>query len=288
MRARYGTSLLVLLLLLLLAAGCVSTQSRPGGSYHAAAERHAARGDLEGAAEALRLAAPWDAARGALDAELGLMALDAAARGQLAPAAAQAVVRGLAANHRHGARRARPFYAAASAAAPDAALPHLLQGIASFQLRLDVDALASLQRAIVLDSTLALAYVNRGNVHRRSGDAESAQRDYDRAIGLDPELAVAWFNRGHARGMARDYDAAADDFRRAAELAPRDGAAHFYLGHAHLRRCDGPAALRAFEAARELGYRGDFSGSVGLNLLRRHVREGRKPPLCGGTGEEVP
>jgi tetratricopeptide (TPR) repeat protein len=57
-------------------------------------------------------------------------------------------------------------------------------------------AIADCNKAIELDSRLAIAYNNRAKAYYYKGQNDLAIRDYNKAIELDPELTVAYYMKG--------------------------------------------------------------------------------------------
>ena len=56
--------------------------------------------------------------------------------------------------------------------------------------------MADFTRSIEPDPRQAIAYSNRGNARRASGDLAGAMNDYGQALILDPRCALALLNRG--------------------------------------------------------------------------------------------
>jgi tetratricopeptide (TPR) repeat protein len=98
--------------------------------------------------------------------------------------------------------------------------------------------------AIRLDPRLDLAYNNRAETRRTSGDAEGALEDCDVAIQLNPELAVAYSNRGLARLDKGDTEGALLDFSEAIRLRPDLALAYSNRGEARRASGDWEGAVR--------------------------------------------
>ncbi len=143
-------------------------------------------------------------------------------------------------------------------------------------------ALAAVNRAIELDSTLAEAYASRGSLLGSSWQWAEAQRDFRRAIALDPDYATAhqWYGENLlvngrvdeavrslqraveldpvspimsgsyalALGVAGDMDAATDRARQAVELDPMP-VTRFMLGVVYLYDDRYAEAIETLEAA---------------------------------------
>ena len=110
-------------------------------------------------------------------------------------------------------------------------------------------ALASSERAIALDPTLADGYVSRHMVETDTLDFSGAEADADRAIALNPGYPAGYFARGNTLmtlGRVRDAIAA---FRKAAALDPLYVRPWVALVHAHLS-LQGPLAISSYSHRR--------------------------------------
>jgi tetratricopeptide (TPR) repeat protein len=81
-------------------------------------------------------------------------------------------------------------------------------------------ALSDLDQCIILDSTDARYYLDRGLLHlTKMGNIRQALRDYDKAIALKPGYAKAYYYRGLLYGrLFRDAEKACADMKRARDL----------------------------------------------------------------------
>ena len=77
--------------------------------------------------------------------------------------------------------------------------------------RRDRKALADYDAAIDRHPQFARAYLYRGLLHSRGGDADAAIRDYSTALRLDTQLSEAFFHRGRAHTDLGDKSAAVAD-----------------------------------------------------------------------------
>jgi tetratricopeptide (TPR) repeat protein len=80
------------------------------------------------------------------------------------------------------------------------------------------NALATLNRAIQLDPSSALAYNTRGYVFLRTRQFDLAVGDFSKAINLNSAYANAYLNRGAARRYMGDTRGGREDINRAAQL----------------------------------------------------------------------
>ena len=82
-------------------------------------------------------------------------------------------------------------------------------------------AVRALAQAIQLNPTFQRAFVNRGMVYERIGNAQQAIDDYSRAIQLAPDDAKVYYARGILlRHLGREREAIVD-LRKAADLGYR-------------------------------------------------------------------
>lgn len=71
---------------------------------------------------------------------------------------------------------------------------------------------------------------NRGDLHDRQGDVESAIRDYTEALHLNPRYIEALINRGRCLSKKGDCEKAIADLSEAIRLDPNNAQAHFHRG----------------------------------------------------------
>lgn len=144
-------------------------------------------------------------------------------------------------------------------------------------------ALAAIDKAISLDSTLAEAFASRATILQAGWRWADAERDYQRALQLDPNSAQAhqWYGEllllnartadaqaqlkratdldplspvafgsyALALGVAHSYDPAIAAARRAVDLDSTSVVGRFMLGAVYLQAAKYPEAVRELEAA---------------------------------------
>jgi tetratricopeptide (TPR) repeat protein len=93
--------------------------------------------------------------------------------------------------------------------------------------------IAECTEAIAQDSTLAIAYNNRGYAHAQKGNYDKAIADYTSAIEIDPEYARAYNNRGFAYDNYGEFDKAIADYTRAIAIDPYYTTAYYNRGFAY-------------------------------------------------------
>ena len=86
-------------------------------------------------------------------------------------------------------------------------------------------AIQDFNEAIKLNPKYATPYYNRAIVYADKGERERAIRDYDQAIRLKPNYFGAYINRGSLYDDLGQYAAAIKDYDRAIKLDPKSGMA---------------------------------------------------------------
>lgn len=84
------------------------------------------------------------------------------------------------------------------------------------------EAKASFTAAINLDPNLVEAYVNRADVHMKSGDNDAAIEDFDMVNKLDPKDEQAWLRNGNLNFDKKEYQKASTKFAGYLNLEPKD------------------------------------------------------------------
>lgn len=152
------------------------------------------------------------------------------------------------------------------------------------------EALENLDRVLIDDPRLTIAYMARGFIRCAQANAESnnmkasssknetnnlisqhslakeyqsAINDFDKALTLNPRLVFAWFNKGNVYYSIGDYTSAMECFSRALEIDPEFGSAYFNRGLAYLRAGNKSQAFADLSKAGELGVLPSY------NILKR-------------------
>jgi hypothetical protein len=90
--------------------------------------------------------------------------------------------------------------------------------------------------------SLAIAHLNRANVHARRGKSELAFADYAAALQFDPKNPLILYNRGNAYFDIKRYDQAIADYTRAIALDQKFALAYYNRGLAEELLGDNAAA----------------------------------------------
>lgn len=83
------------------------------------------------------------------------------------------------------------------------------------------DSLSFYNYPIERESTVALAYFNRGNIKKEISDYQGAINDFNKAIEIKPDYVECFMNRGYLRDEMGDYKYAIQDYSNAIEINPR-------------------------------------------------------------------
>ena len=73
-------------------------------------------------------------------------------------------------------------------------------------------------KAIKIDPSYVMAYLNRGKVYTYSGRYNEAISDFTKAIQIDPGYAMAYYTRGITYYLKKEYAKAWNDISKVREL----------------------------------------------------------------------
>jgi len=132
---------------------------------------------------------------------------------------------------------------------PTLAAVHNMLGLALYQGGRPDEALATLDRAVALDSNDADIRNHRGIVLLALGRAAPAGDEFRRALSLRPNDARTLANLGNALKAGGDLGSALDHYRRAIEADPAYAEAYFNLGNAQRETGDRDGAVASYRAA---------------------------------------
>ena len=143
------------------------------------------------------------------------------------------------------------------------------RGNAKNELDQYIEAIKDFDRAIELDPKHDLAYYNRGNAKDELELHEEAIKDYDKVIESDPNDAAAYYNRGIAKSKLGQYTEAIKDYDKAIELDPNDTAAYNNRGNAKRGLGQHEEAIKDYDRAIELDSKNvDFYHNRGSTIGR--------------------
>ena len=109
-------------------------------------------------------------------------------------------------------------------------------------------ALAQYNQALSLDTRLASAYSNRGQVYYDKGQFDKALSDFSQALAINPKLILAYVGRGFIYIKKGEWDLAADSFNQAVLLAPQNDLAHYGRALCFVKDGDKEKAIEEFHA----------------------------------------
>lgn len=101
------------------------------------------------------------------------------------------------------------------------------QGLAALESGDATTALLAFTRALEIDSTDAIALINRGIAYAQLKDHQKALADYNRALKYSPGDHRIYYNRGIAYYHLKEYTKALNDFNRSLLLKPDNSKAYF-------------------------------------------------------------
>lgn len=105
------------------------------------------------------------------------------------------------------------------------------RALAEHGLGMTKEALADLDRGLLLKSSSTRVYFVRARIKDQAGDPDGARRDREEGLKREPADELGWSARGFAR-MTDDPEGALRDFQKALQINPRSAAA--LLNSAHL------------------------------------------------------
>jgi tetratricopeptide (TPR) repeat protein len=145
--------------------------------------------------------------------------------------------------------RAEWLWTVAGWLTPWSEAPHTSRGIAHYQQRRWVEALASFNKAALLAPDDAHTHDNRGLVLMRMQLYEEAASAFSRVIDLKPRNVQAWRKRAEAYRRNGRLDLARADFDSAVAASPDDMDARFERSHLLSKTGETTAALADIEHA---------------------------------------
>ena len=108
---------------------------------------------------------------------------------------------------------------------PSSALAYYLRGTAKEQARDPAGAEVDFQRSVELNPEFLLAHLALGRLERRKNNLDGAAAEYARVLQINPKYDPAYVEIGALRQMQKDYAGAESEYTTALKLAPRNYAA---------------------------------------------------------------
>ena len=143
-------------------------------------------------------------------------------RRKLAADVPRLLQRGLAAHQAGDLAAAERAYQAVLSRAPDHFDAVHLRGVVLLQSGRPELAIASISRALQIDSTSAAAHNNLGTAYCNVEMWEEAAAAYRRAADLAPDVVDHWKNLGRVEASAGNWTSALECFGQAQQMAPHD------------------------------------------------------------------
>ena len=134
----------------------------------------------------------------------------------------------------------------------------LYQYIALFEAGRYTEAIATINKAIEINSSFYGYYLHRGRSNYLSGQFESSIRDYTQAIDLSDQVSDSYYLRGLSLDTLGNLNEAISDFSTAISLNPEDGSYYSKRGNAKYTLGDRQAACLDWTIAGNFGYYEDF------------------------------
>jgi tetratricopeptide (TPR) repeat protein len=122
-----------------------------------------------------------------------------------------------------------------------------------------LQAIATYQRVLELDSEHAAANINLGTLHYNRQDYALAEKHYRRAIAIDPRYALAYFDLGNVLDETGRVAEAIQTYNAALQLAPTYADAHYNLALAYEKVKEPRRALRHWRAYVKLDTTGPWA-----------------------------
>lgn len=136
---------------------------------------------------------------------------------------------------------------------PSEAITYLNRSLIYMKTNRYSDAINDLDTAIKLQPNTAFMYVKRSLAKYASKDNDGALRDINQAMKLNPNMAEAYNLRAILHFSLSDYQGSKNDFDQAIKLNPIDSEAYKNRGVMFIKRQEKEAACKDFLTASHLG-----------------------------------
>ena len=114
------------------------------------------------------------------------------------------------------------------------------------------EAIASLEKAVTTDPTLATAHYNLGVAYQAKERNDDAVKQYQEAIKVKPDFGEAYLALGNTYLDAKNFDSAAENLAKAASMMPGNYIANYNEGVAYSNSGKYAEAEGAYRKAEEI------------------------------------
>jgi tetratricopeptide (TPR) repeat protein len=143
------------------------------------------------------------------------------------------------------------------------------------------EAAKELERELAIDPTNATAAYELGEIHRRAGELDQAQRLFEAAVALYPDFDQARLGLGRVLLAAGKAEPAVPHLRKAIALDPESDVAYYQLSRAYhaLGNAAGQQeALAKFQALRARRRQGTDPAALSLRVTPQPLEPSEGPP----------
>ncbi|MCK5760781.1 MAG: tetratricopeptide repeat protein [Candidatus Delongbacteria bacterium] len=130
-------------------------------------------------------------------------------------------------------------------------------------------AIKNYNKAILLDSGIAVAYNNRGLVYFAQKEYAKAVKDFNKGIKLDPKLAMIYNNVSLVYYNLKQYDKAIQHFSKALKIAPTLEQVYYNRGFAYYKLKNHPKCIK--DLNKYLRLSGNKNGDEGR--IKRFIKK---------------
>jgi len=135
---------------------------------------------------------------------------------------------------------------------PEQAEGHALVGACAIHFKNFAEARAASQRALELNSYLALPYITLGNLYLKGEQVDRALTFLKQAGRLDPRNSQAWTLLSSAYLKQNELENAMLSAQTAIELEPNSPGGHFNLGRVYFQKGDAFNSVQHMQQAEDL------------------------------------
>lgn len=134
--------------------------------------------------------------------------------------------------------------------------------------RNQLQAVATYEQVLVLDSEHAAAHINLGTLYYNRQDYNAAEEHYRQALRIDPRYALAHFDLGNVLDETGRVAEAVQSYLTALQLAPTYADAHYNLALAYDKMRDPRKALKHWQSYVKLDATGPWSSHARTQIKR--------------------